>query len=389
MLTTNVACAGDLFGNASQLLNDVYLKFVGMSTAAAGVGVGTGVFMKKLSFGKEGNSYMRQRIIDAINHKSTDLTPWHIDLTSAFIEKLKKEKACEDAEAFLENHLMRAKYKRNIKLNDEMEMNLFGVKWIKSTDGGDVGNIVDSPLKDDNFEGYKFPNIEKEFAIELCKTLENEKRNAFRMFSITMGYFERAWSLRGMENILMDMLLNEAFTQELFENILNHHLQLLDVVLDYNFEGVYIGDDWGQQQGLIMGPNMWRKYIKSGISKIFEKIKSKGKYIILHSCGDLREILPDLIEMGLDVYNTIQPEIYDLNKLKAEYGKHLTFYGAISTQQFLPFASPQEVRKKTEDVLRLMGKDGGYILSPTHAVTPDIPVENILTMIEVAKKMKW
>ena len=96
--------------------------------------------------------------------------------------------------------------------------------------------------------------------------------------------------------------------------------------------------------------------------------------------------MPDLIEMGVDVYNTVQPEIYDLDLLKREYGQDLTFYGGISTQQFMPFATPEETKIKTREVIEKMAGHGGYILSPTHAVTPDIPVENVEAMIEAAKE---
>jgi len=209
------------------------------------------------------------------------------------------------------------------------------------------------------------------------------------MFSLTMCYFERAWSLRGMENLLMDMCLEEKKTEALFAKILDHHLELLDIVLDYDYEGVYFGDDWGQQRGLIMGPKYWRKYIKPGITKMFEKVKSKGKFIILHSCGDNRAILPDLVDMGMDVYNTIQPEIYDLKVLKKEYGRHLTFYGGISTQQFLPKASVLECKKMAYYMLDVFGKEGGFIFAPSHAVTPDIPSQNILSMVDVVKNYSW
>jgi uroporphyrinogen decarboxylase len=331
---------------------------------------------------------MRERVIQSIKHKETDMIPWQIDLTTGFADKLKQQTGCMDVEDYLGNHLMRAKYKQNKKLNDGYELDIFGVRWSLSKDGGDVGIVVDSPMKEAGFHGYQFPEIRKDFALELCRRMRDEPRGVFRMFSITMCFFERAWSLRGMENILTDMCLNEAFVAELFERILNHHLALLDLVLDHEFEGVYFGDDWGQQKGLIMGPLMWRKYIKPAMAKLFEKVKGKGKYVILHSCGDLREIMPELIDIGVDVYNTLQPEIYDLKELKREYGKRMSFYGGISTQQFLPMATVQESREMTRTMLELMGRGGGYILSPTHAVTPDIPVSNVLAMVEVARQTR-
>ena len=332
---------------------------------------------------------MKQRVIDAINHKQTDVTPWQIDLTTAFIDKIKKLEDVRDIEKKLGNHLFRKKYKSNTKISETEENDIFGVTWKKSNDGGDVGIVIGFPLKGKPLDSYAIPTIKKNFAVNLCRELENDKTGRFRMFSLTMLYYERAWSLRGMEDLLMDMCLDEAYTSALFERILNHHLELLDIVLEYDYEGVYFGDDWGQQMGLIMGPDMWRKYIKPGMKKLYEKVKSKGKFVIQHSCGDLREILPDLVDMGLDVYNTVQPEIYDLKELKKEYGKDLTFYGGISTQQFLPFATAEECMNLAKETLRIMGKGGGYILAPTHAVTSDIPFENIRALIEVTKNHEW
>jgi uroporphyrinogen decarboxylase len=328
----------------------------------------------------------RERVLGALKNRQTELIPYQIDLTEGFIRSLKNSTGCDDAEAYLGNHLSKAKYKRNTKLPDGREIDLFGVTWAKDPGGGDVGIIVDHPMKEPGFAGYAFPEVQVEFARTQAESLARETRGTFRMFLLTMNFFERAWSLRGMENLLADMVLNPPFVEELFGRILNHHLRLLDIVLDYEFEAVYIGDDWGQQKGLIMGPPMWRIYIKPGMKRMFDLIKGRGKYVCLHSCGDLREIFPELVDMGLDIYNTIQPEIYDLAALKREYGRHVTFYGGISTQQFLPYAKPPEVRDLTRGVKKIMGKDGGYILAPTHAVTDDIPVENVLAMVEVARE---
>ncbi len=330
-------------------------------------------------------SNRRDRVIDAISHKQTDLVPWNFELTPGAVDNLRRLTGCDDAFEYLENHMLRIKYKKNIKLENGNEKDLFGVEWMASKDGGDVGIIAGYPLEEDEFGDYQFPEVKKDFASEICSQLEADKKEHFTMFSITMGYFERSWSLRGMEDIMVDMCINEEFTYQLYQKILDHHLELLDTVLDRDFDAVYFGDDWGQQRGSIMGPNLWRKYIKPGFKEMFEKVKSKGKYIVLHSCGDIEEFFPDLIDMGLDVYNTVQPEIYDLKKIKQEYGKDLTFYGGISTQQFLPFAAPDQVREKTKEILDIMYRDGGYILSPTHTATPDIPAENLLAMIETAK----
>jgi len=288
----------------------------------------------------------------------------------------------------LGNHLYMQKYKNNIKLPDGRENDIFSVTWTKLPDD-DIGVVTGFPLRDKPLSAYTMPALQKDFATTLCKNLEADTTERFRMFALTMLYFERAWSLRGMEDLLVDMCLNPSFTYGLFESILNHHLELLDLVLQYDYEAVYFGDDWGQQMGLIMGPDMWRKYIKPGMCAIFDKVKRAGKYVVLHSCGDLREIMDDLVDMGMDVYNTVQPEIYDLNTLKKEYGAHITFYGGVSTQQFLPFATPKQCAAKARETLQIMGANGGYIFSPTHSITADIPVNNVLALVEAVKDYHW
>lgn len=326
-------------------------------------------------------------IIDAINHRQPAYVPWNIEMTAQFYEKIKKERGCEDPEIYLENHMMRRKYKKNKKLSNGQELDLFGVTWEDAKDGGDVGNIVNFPLMEGDPYTYKFPEVNEAFARQVVQSLLDDTEGRFRMFSITMSYFERLWSLFSMPEALMNMVADEELTYYILEKVEEHHHRLLDIVLEYDeIECIYFGDDWGQQKGLIMGPDHWRKIIKPGMKRLFEHVKSKNKYIVLHSCGDLREIMGDLVEMGVDVYNTVQPEIYDLKKLKEEYGKDITFYGGISTQQFMPFATVEETKQKTKEILDIMSKGGGYILSPTHAVTPDIPVENVEAMIEVAKE---
>jgi len=326
----------------------------------------------------------RQRVLEALAHRGA--FPWQIDMTGAFARKLAAHAGCRDPDAYLGNHLVRAKYKANERLPDGKEVDLFGVTWAIDPSGGDVGIVTGFPMRDaTGFEEYALPAVRHDFAAQLCDRLEQRAGDRFTLFSLTMCFFERAWSLRTMENILMDMAGNEAFARELFDRIEAHHMELLDAVLDRDFDGVYFGDDWGQQRGLIMGPPLWRKFIKPAFSRMFDKVKRKGKFVCLHSCGDNREIFPDLVDMGMDIYNTLQPEIYDLETMKREYGSHVTFYGGISTQQFLPFASPGQVRDKTREVAGVLGEGGGYIVAPTHAVTADIPVGNVLAMVETIR----
>ena len=118
---------------------------------------------------------------------------------------------------------------------------------------------------------------------------------------------------------------------------------------------------------------------------MFEKVKGSGKVVALHSCGNIGMILGDLIDIGLDIYQTVQPEVYDLGMIKTQYGKNLSFWGGISTQRLLPFAKPEELKSAVLEIIRVMSDNGGYIASPTHRVPADVPPENIVALVEVLK----
>jgi uroporphyrinogen decarboxylase len=119
------------------------------------------------------------------------------------------------------------------------------------------------------------------------------------------------------------------------------------------------------------------------MKKMYQRAKSAGRYVFQHSCGYIEDIFPDLIEIGLDCYQTFQPELYDIEKVKDTYGGSLTFWGGLSTQRLLPYAPPEKIRSETARIMRIMGKNGGYIAAPTHAMPGDIPLENILAMLDV------
>jgi uroporphyrinogen decarboxylase len=119
---------------------------------------------------------------------------------------------------------------------------------------------------------------------------------------------------------------------------------------------------------------------------MFEKVKLTGRTVALHSCGNLSDILGDLIDIGLDIYQTVQPEIYGLKEVKENFGAHLTFWGGISTQKVLPYVTPDEVKKIARETIKILGKGGGYIAAPTHQIPADVPVENVIALAEAFRE---
>jgi uroporphyrinogen decarboxylase len=145
-----------------------------------------------------------------------------------------------------------------------------------------------------------------------------------------------------------------------------------------------MGDDFAGQRGMLIDPEMWREFIKPVYARIFSLAKEYNLYIWFHSCGGITAVLKDLIEIGLDVWETVQVHIpgSEADHIKREYGQQITFFGGINTQQTLPFGTPAEVRQEVRQRIEVLGKGGGYICGPDHHIKPHFPVENVVAMID-------
>jgi len=329
-----------------------------------------------------------ERVKAAIQHKETDIVPYNIEFTGEELLKVTRHFGFDEVSFadYAGNHLEKAEcnvggnFIRPGFFRDE-----FAVVWNRSGEDKDIGIIEAVLLVAPSMNGFEFARPDSDGVKKNCEKLVNNGNDTFKLAKIGTSYFERAWSLRGMENLLMDFLTQPEFVEELFEKILAHNLQIIDAALDYSIDGFYFGDDYGGQNGLLMSPQTWCRFIKPGLAKMFEKVKSAGKVVVLHSCGDVSRILGELIDIGLDVYQTVQPQVYDLKKLKADYGRDLAFWGGISTQQTLPFVKPAELKDIVKKTIDIMAHNGGYIAGPTHRIAKDVPIENIIALVEVLK----
>ena len=305
----------------------------------------------------------RESVIAALSHEETGHTPYCFDFTAEASALLQEHYGCEDLAAHIGNCL------RDVP----------GVWW------GFVGIPEDQrepgvPSRLPGVQGLGSYTAMTE-AIERLR----ETTDAFLLVRFYASLFEKAWFVRGMENLLADMLLHEEYCEALFERIVSADLMMLEMMLAADVDGVLLGCDWGSQQALMMGPAMWRRYIGPRHARMFRKIREAGKYAFLHSCGNIVAVLPEVVEMGVQVLNPAQPECMDIGALKDEFGAHLTFWGGVSTQQTLPYGTPEEVRRETREVAARLGKGGGYILSPAQGVQGDVPLANIVAMIEEAQ----
>lgn len=317
----------------------------------------------------------------AVAHKETDKIPYTVHFTQGAYDKMIAYLNDPDFFSKLGNYIDMFEYHNNTEIKKGFIRDYYGVVWNRSGADKDFGIVDNLLIKDADLSSYTFPTVDEKGLRKLIEEQLATNTDSFKLYCIGFSMFERAWSLCGMENLLINMIVEPEFVEELLDNICEYNMKLINIALEYDIDGIHFGDDWGQQKGLIMGPEHWRKFIKPQMKKMYDKIKSKGKIVSQHSCGDLSDILGDLVDIGLDIYNTVQPEIYDLKSIKKQFGNNLTFWGGISTQKLLPYATSEIVAKTTRETIELMSKGGGYIASPTHAVSADTPIENIIAMM--------
>lgn len=328
----------------------------------------------------------RERVICALEHRQPDQVPWTISLTHLENQKLVEYSGNPDVYQTFGSHITGTGFGSMDELpgRPDFYIDHFGVVWNRTVDK-DIGIVDQYRIKEPDIgkihaliPAFDEPENEKRF-----KSLMEEPRELFRIADLGFSLFERAWTLRGMDNLLMDMVDNGEYVDALLSAITDWNMKCIEYTLQWDVDGMLFGDDWGMQRGLIMGPKMWRRYIKPHLARMYGAVKRAGKYVLQHSCGDISEVYPDLVEIGLDAHQTFQPEIYDIAAIKKQYAGKLAFWGGISTQRLLPFAPPDVVRSETARIMGVMGRGGGFIAAPTHSVPPDVPAENIMAMVEV------
>jgi uroporphyrinogen decarboxylase len=202
------------------------------------------------------------------------------------------------------------------------------------------------------------------------------------------------FNLFGMEETLVKLrtepMVIEAAVSHLETFILEFTRRLLEAT-----KGVadiyWYGDDFSTQRGIMMSPEDWRRFVAPTYGKVFELAKEYDLKVWFHSCGTFRPVLSDLVDMGIDVWETVQVHLpgNEPEVLKREYGQDIAFYGAINTQQTLPFGTTEDVRAEVRERVRVLGKGGGYICGSDHAIMPDVPMDNVLAMVDEARRFSW
>ncbi len=348
----------------------------------------------------------RERVIAALSRQAPDRCPMQVSFTPEFAERLRTDLRIRgrqvhnphgggntyELERALEQDMLLTSvgwadsyYQQPGDYVDE-----WGISWksIPYTTPYGVGRYTETvarPLADRAaLRDYRPPDPNRpELYAEAARVLQ-DYRDEYWIVGVTVTtIFETAWALRGYEQLMIDFIEDPGLAEAILEIPFRYHLSAAIQLVRMGVDMIWIGDDVGAQNAMLISPALWRKYLKPRVACFIATLKAINPRlkIAYHSDGCIYPIIAELIEIGVDVLNPIQPASMDPVKLKREYGDRLCFWGSIDEQRTLPFGTPDDVRAEVLARLRTLGEGGGLILGPTHHVQLDTPMENFWAMV--------
>lgn len=330
---------------------------------------------------------LRDIVLEAIHHHQTPVVPYTLGFEGKVDQQLDEYYGTTEWRRRLKPYIVNvAAVNTDIRIPIDEAHELDGYGGIWRVDRAEW-HLEKPPLTRPSFEGYEFPAPEKFFRPdwkEEAKKVCAENRDSFLVGNLGWGLFERSWNLRGFENLLADFIEAPDFVEEALDRLTELYLAFVEYTADLPIDGILFGDDWGHQQGVIVGPKRWRQFLKPRWAKVYAAVHAHGKIVMHHSCGSVAEIMPDIIEIGMDVLESVQPEAAGMNpyELKKRWGDHITFWGGLGSQSTIAFGTPEQIRAEVRRLRAEMGRGGGYILAPAKPLQPGTPTENAVAVFE-------
>lgn len=348
----------------------------------------------------------RENLLSLLNRTGYDDVVVNFELCPFLVEKFKsicKEEDYRDFFGFSYRELCQPKIELNYtqynkyykSLNGQTEIDEWGVCHEHGSESAFHMTRLISPLAEcDNLQElleYPVPNYDLIDVSMLKKESDNIKARELVSFG-RMGQtiWERSWMIRGMENLMADMMTDEENAQAIFDKVTQCAIKKAVAYANAQVDVLWVGDDVGMQSTLMMSRELYRKWLKPRMKQVIDSAKSVNKdiKIMYHSCGYIYPLIEDLIEIGVDILNPIQPECMDFAVIHKEFGDRLSFHGTIGTQSVLPLGSIEDVKSAVKRNLDIAGSKGGLICCPTHLLEPDVPIENIIAYIDACKEYK-
>lgn len=338
----------------------------------------------------------RERVLMTINHEEADRVPicatYVPEIETKLIQKYHPE---GDIGVALGNDM--------VKIASGLENSFYyktdpeyvcpyGITWKNIRNKtGHFTQIYKHPLAGDKQKIYEYVMPDPTKATNVIEATKRAisvyGKEKWIIGSCQCSVFEAAWYLRGLDTFLMDLAMEEDYVSMFLNKVMQYPLNMGLQYIDLGVDMVWLGDDVATQQNMMMSPDMWRKYFKPRYADMFAAFKKKNSNIKIcyHSCGNLQDVVDDLVEIGLDVINPIQPMAMNPAQFKKRFGKNITMYGTLDIQNVMPFGTPTDVRNTVKQLITDCAPGGGFILSPAHHIQSDTSIENVEAFYKAAR----
>jgi len=352
----------------------------------------------------------RDRVLAALHHEAPDRCPMQVSFTPEFAERLRADLHLQgraihnphgggntyELERALDEDLLLTSvgwvngyyqpgYQDVDTYTDEWGVTWRCIEYCTRFGQGKYTEPFGHPLADEAaIETYRPPDPHRPELYSEAARVRREFRDEYWIVGVVVTtIFETAWALRGYDRLMMDFLLHPELAGRILDIPYHYHLTVAQKLVAMGVDMVWLGDDVGAQQGLLMSPATWRQYLKPRLAKIIAAIKTINPQVKVayHSDGYIYPLIPELMEIGVDVLNPIQPQCLAPERLKKEFGDKLCFWGSMDLQHTLPYGTPADVAAEALRRLQTLGQNGGLILGPTHNVQLDVPLENLWAMV--------
>jgi uroporphyrinogen decarboxylase len=334
----------------------------------------------------------RERTLAAIRHQAPNRIPTdaiHIENVPAIAAHLGIAETAVLDRLGIDGRILSAPYIGDVATDgDGVRLTEWG-----TPDTGDYGTVRCYPLSGAStiaeIDHYPWPQVRRYDFAQAAATAKQWGASYAVRGPYWKPLFCQACDMLGMQEAMVMMMSEPVLFEALLEQVFAHTAEFCARLLDACGEAMPIlclGDDFATQRGLMISPAAWRRHLKPRYAALFDIGKRRGKAVWFHSCGDITSVLPDLIDIGMDVWETVQLHTLPMTAayLKREYGRHITFFGGVNTQH-LPFASPAEVQAETIRCIEALGAGGGYICGPDHHIKPDVPPANAVALFDTAR----
>jgi uroporphyrinogen decarboxylase len=280
-----------------------------------------------------------------------------------------------------------------VHIRDNISLNEFGME-MKPTEL--YMEVVSCPLKDaesvGQVEDYPFPDPFAPGRFDKAgRDMKSYGKSHFIIGDVELTIFELAWHLTGMEKYMMAFALEEEWIEALNDRVEQWSFGLSRQLVESGVDAIWFGEDLGTQNSMLISPDMWRERLKPRYRRMIEKLKkiNPDLMIIMHSDGAVAPLVEDFIELGIDIFNPVQPNVpgSDPKELQERYGGRICFFGGIDQQELLPGGDKTEMKEEISRRAEIMGSKGGYLMAPAHIIQADTAPETVEFMIEIIRSL--